>query len=468
MKAAAIYVRISRDDEDNGLGVERQEKECRALVKQRGWEVADVYRENDTSAFSGTRKEWLRLLDDVRTGKVAAVIAWANDRLYRRVRDQVDLMEALAKAKGTIATVKDGEIDLASGSGRAVMGILANVAAMESDRKSERLVAKHLELAEAGLWMGGRRPFGYRVVKVDGGKSLEVVPSEADAIRSAAGSILDGATLVSIVRSWNAAGLKTTWGNAWEPKPVKDLLTSPTVAGLREHRGEVVGRATWAAVLDRRTWNRVRAEFERRAEGNRRPTGRKYLLTGFLVCGTCGEHLVGHGGGDPRKRSYICRSELSHPTGGRPRIRADKVESYVWDLARDRSASVTEVRDPSTVEGQAELDELEDRLGMLADMLAGGDMTREEYARAARKVRDRRDRVEAKVSKRATKTIRSGRFEVPTFTKGGKHYADLDVIVEVVSKRQHLELVLESAEVKPSGRNAHLPIADRIEIAWRR
>ena len=48
--AAAIYARISRDREGAGLGVERQEADCRALAERLGWDVVAVYVDNDISA----------------------------------------------------------------------------------------------------------------------------------------------------------------------------------------------------------------------------------------------------------------------------------------------------------------------------------------------------------------------------------------------------------------------------------
>src|SRR2546427_8315933 len=36
---AGIYVRISHDPDHNELGVQRQEKDCRALAKRHGWSM---------------------------------------------------------------------------------------------------------------------------------------------------------------------------------------------------------------------------------------------------------------------------------------------------------------------------------------------------------------------------------------------------------------------------------------------
>ncbi len=74
----AIYCRISRDDAGDGLGVERQEQDCRALAARRGWTVVGTFVDNDYSAFSGrTRPDYERLLRATRGGGIDLVLAWA-------------------------------------------------------------------------------------------------------------------------------------------------------------------------------------------------------------------------------------------------------------------------------------------------------------------------------------------------------------------------------------------------------
>ncbi len=53
---AAIYARISDDREGRGLGVARQEAQCRARADQLGWRVGPVYSDNDLSAYRGRRR----------------------------------------------------------------------------------------------------------------------------------------------------------------------------------------------------------------------------------------------------------------------------------------------------------------------------------------------------------------------------------------------------------------------------
>ncbi len=75
MVKAAVYCRISKDAERRGLGVARQEKECRALCERRGWEVGEVFVDNDLSAFATKRRPgYEALMEAVAAGTVGAVV----------------------------------------------------------------------------------------------------------------------------------------------------------------------------------------------------------------------------------------------------------------------------------------------------------------------------------------------------------------------------------------------------------
>src|SRR5215831_3398952 len=84
-QAAAIYARISFDRAGEGLGVERQERLCRKLAKDKGWPVVEVFVDNDRSAYDGKpRPGYGRMLTAIEAGRVDAVVCVDLDRLTRR------------------------------------------------------------------------------------------------------------------------------------------------------------------------------------------------------------------------------------------------------------------------------------------------------------------------------------------------------------------------------------------------
>lgn len=98
---------------------------------------------------------------------------------------------------------------------------------------------------------------------------------------------------------------------------------SPRIAGLKEHRGEIVGKAMWPAIIDRATHDRLVGLL---GDESRRPTNygrpRVHPRAGLLYCGSCGGRLVTYL--QPNQtRGYGCRKDENLVCPGRVRIAAE-------------------------------------------------------------------------------------------------------------------------------------------------
>jgi site-specific DNA recombinase len=284
MTVCAIYCRISRDKVGAGLGVERQETDARELATRLGLTVAGVYCDNDLSAYSGKpRPEYLRMLADIEAGRIGTVLAWHTDRLHRSPTELEAYIATCERHGVPTHTVKAGPLDLATPSGRLVARQLGAVARYEVEHAIERQQAAKQQAAVAGKWGGGRRPFGF---EPDG---VTVRESEARVIAEATDAILLGSSLRSQARLLNERGIGTTTGLAWRPDTLRNVLKRPRNAGLREHRGDILGKAEWPAVVAEEKWRAVRAlltDPARRTNGGAQP---RWLLSGIARCGVCGE-----------------------------------------------------------------------------------------------------------------------------------------------------------------------------------
>lgn len=241
---ASIYCRISRDREGSGLGVARQEADCRTLAATLGYEIVTVHTDNDVSAYSGKpRPGYTSLLAEVRGGDVDAVIAWHTDRLHRSPVELEQYVAACEQHGVKTQTVKAGELDLSTASGLMVARMLGAAARYEVHHSIERIVTAKKEAAEAGRWRGGRRPFGY---EKDG---MTVCQDEADKVLEATNALLAGVSLRGLVTEWNAAGIQTTSGNGWTPNSLRKILRRWRNAGLIEVNGYVIGAAQWPAIV---------------------------------------------------------------------------------------------------------------------------------------------------------------------------------------------------------------------------
>src|SRR5487761_1084181 len=156
---AAIYCRISDDREGAGLGVARQEQDCRPICLRRGYpnERIRVYADNDKSAYSGKpRPEYARLLADIRSGEVTFLTAWHTDRLHRSPLELEEFITIVEAARIDIEIDRAGGLDLQTPSGRMIARQLGAFARYESEHKAERQRRKCQELAELGRGHGRR------------------------------------------------------------------------------------------------------------------------------------------------------------------------------------------------------------------------------------------------------------------------------------------------------------------------
>lgn len=301
---AAIYCRISKDREGAGLGVQRQEQDCRDVARKLGWEVALVLVDNDISAYSGkVRPKYQELLLAMQSGAIQGVIAWHTDRLHRSPRELEEYIDVSEKQGVTTQTVKAGEIDLSTPSGRAVARTLGAWARYESEHKSERIIRKKLQLAQSGAFSGGPVPFGWRM---DEGRPV-IVKEDASEIRQAITATISGASIGSIVRDLNDRGVPTRRGQKWTSTAVRNMLLRPTNAGLSAYRGEIVGASTFPAIITEDQWRTVSAIItnpDRRSQTDSRV---RHLLAGLLRCGACGTAMKTSsraGGGTSKAKFY--------------------------------------------------------------------------------------------------------------------------------------------------------------------
>lgn len=301
-----IYTRISSDDDARvkQLGVKRQEKACRALVDALGWTFVDVYCDNNRSASKedSRRPDFERMLADLRVGRINRIVVLAQDRLLRKPEELEATMRLLRRLRiSEIQTVTDGVVNIGTTTGRTMARVKGVFDIAYAEYISEKVSQKKDELAEAGLPAGGgSRPYGYE----PGG--LIVREAEAAVIRDAAAKVLAGRSLRSLMHELNGEGRFGATGRPWSVNQLSRMLASRRIAGLREHRGELVGEAAWPAIIDRATHDRLRAILTG-PHRRRDPVVRSYVFAGLVVCGRCGTKLVA--AKNNGARAYRCATD---------------------------------------------------------------------------------------------------------------------------------------------------------------
>lgn len=392
---AAIYCRISYDRTGEGLGVERQEQECRALAERLGLTVDAVYVDNDISATSGVARP---AFDELLASKPAAIVAWHQDRLLRLTRD----LERVISLNVPVYTVTAGTLELSTPSGRAVARTVAAWSQYEGEQKAVRQKSANDQRAMAGMPAG---QVGYGFARVNG--AVVAVPEQVAAIREAVRRVLAGDSLRAVCLDFQTRGIPTPGkGAAWNTTTLRQLLLRESLAGLRRHRGAVVGEMhpDVPRIITVDTHDRLKAllnDPKRRVS----PIGRapKYLLGGIARCGRCGgamARLVGRmattksGGTKRQPPAYAC-SECH-----RVRRKQEFVDAVVEGVliarltAPDAAGLFAHGDSGAAADARAALDAVQARLSNAADAFAAGSLEVDQLTRITTQLRAEKERLE--------------------------------------------------------------------------
>ena len=401
---AVIYCRISQDRDGEGLGVQRQEQDCRQLADKMGYIVVEVFVDNDVSAYSGReRPRYQAMLAALQRGTASAVICWHTDRLHRRpieLESYIDICEA-HKVK-TFAVVS-GELDLETSDGRARARLIGTFARYESERKSERSRRKMEELVLKGKWTGGTRPFGWQLgAGKDGTPTLD--PEEAEAVASAFQSVLEGRSLGSIVDSLNERGITTTTGKPWGYAQLRQMLKRARNAGLSEFKGEVVGSSEFPAIVSEDVWRAVVSILDdpnrRRSQSNKA----RHLLAGIAQChcGALVRSATVRGRDGINHIVYRCPAKGPGHVGKRigpvdDIVNRHAVRSRLVEETVAVAMGTTAKEDAERRNVQAEAEAVRARLEDSARMAAEGQITMTQLATMTAKLREKQDALQARM-----------------------------------------------------------------------
>lgn len=464
VSAAAIYARISSDQDGTALGVGRQLEDCRRLAVELGWPVADEYVDNDISAYTGKRRpEYRRLLEDIAEGHRDAVIAYHADRLTRRPIELEHFLGVLETAHVRhVRFASGGEVDITNGDGLMVLRMLAAVAANESAAKSRRIRRKLDQVAASGMPHGGyRRPFGYEDDKIT------IRESEAEIIRTLADRYIAGESMRSLATWLGESGIRTVNGGPWLSGTLTQLLVSGRIAGLRRHRGEILGPAAWKSIITQRQRERILARQDQ-IKVTRERSPRRYLLSGLLRCGRCGNRLFSAPRPDARRR-YVCLNGPDHRGCGRLTVVAEPLEALITEavlyrLDTPELAAALEGRasaDSDTIRVGQQLAEDRGQLEELAGLYGSKAITAHEWTIA-------RQPIEARIHQAEAALARTTRSDALSGLPGqGTSLHNAWSQMNLTRQNAIVKAVLDYAVIAPGTPGVHELDPNRVSPVWR-
>ena len=282
----AVYARVSLDRDGDARTIERQLDSCRQYVENRGHEVVVEFVDRNASAYNRRveRPQFERMRTGLRNGWFDAVCVWKLDRLARRVTTAF-LIAAELQAAGAILMCVEDQVDTSTGMGQAIFGLMVAMAENEAESIGKRVKAARAQEAALGKpSTGGRRCFGY----TPGFK--EQVPEEVALGRRAVSLVLHGSNAPAVVKMLNDEGMLTTEGNPWCIRTLTRWLYSPTIAGLRVYEGrQIVG--IWDPIITIHERERLLIRAGSMRHNGLLPPQRRWMLSGLVRCGVCGEEM---------------------------------------------------------------------------------------------------------------------------------------------------------------------------------
>jgi len=342
VKRAAIYVRVSSEEQVGNTSLDDQEARCRRELEHRGWALAGVYREEGVSGTKDSRPQFDQLLAACRAREVDVVLATKVDRLARRSWIFGKLVEDLEEL-GASVVVLEANIDTTTPAGRAMREILGTFAALDRDSTVEKMARGQHASAALNRWPCSMTPYGYRHATPKDDTHLVIDEEQARLIRAATDWLVDERLSTGeAARRLNALGWLPPKGGLWTHQNLRRKLSSRGLVGqfiwADVERGIASGKYGDSVqvradpILTESRWRALQSALGRRAYGYKRPS-KPYPLTGRLVC-SCGQPHGGVWRGDRDLRQYRCRGSKWSAAGqtcNARRINADWVERLVWE-----------------------------------------------------------------------------------------------------------------------------------------
>jgi site-specific DNA recombinase len=363
---AAIYARVSTEDQGKGFSIPTQIEACEKLAEREGYAVPEtsVLIDEGISGTTMDRPQLRKLRELVNTRAIAAAIVYDPDRLSRNLGHQLLLAEEFERASMKLLIVSH---PMEQGpEGWLFFQMRGALAEYERAKTLERTKRGLVGQAKSGQVSGGRVALGYRYLSGPHQGRLEIHEEEAALICQIFQWALDGCSVRAIARRLTDARVPTATDRrgftaaegrkpckqeppgVWSLSSVGLILRNPVYMGQmrynthanllrngRKHSQRQRPPEEWVtisvpAIIAPNMFVAVQA----RLQTNRhiRPSKGPVLLRGqWFRCGRCGcgmTPLVGR-----KYRYYRCGSCYNKMAPERRcpgTIRADVAEREVW------------------------------------------------------------------------------------------------------------------------------------------
>ena len=224
----AAYCRVSTDKEEQKSSIDIQMRSYREMIAEHpDWELADIYADpGKTGTSVKKRKEFLRMIEDAKAGKIDIILAKSTSRFARNTEDLLKYTRMLRDINVGVVFEKE-KIDTRSTTSEMLLTIFAAFSQEEShDISSWAKVGIRNDAARGKTRFHSL--YGYTS---KGKEKWIIVPEEAKVVQRVFESYVKGKTIREIAAELNAEGIPSKSGIEWNSTSINQILRNEKYIG---------------------------------------------------------------------------------------------------------------------------------------------------------------------------------------------------------------------------------------------
>lgn len=353
---AAIYCRVSTDEQEENTSLDTQESDCRAYAEKNGYVIVCVFRETFTGALYRERKKLSAIRELIRGHKIDVVVIRTFDRLSRNHTHFAVLVDEMQHYSVELACVKE-QVDN-SPLGMMLRVIMSAVAEIEHTKIYERTQeGRRRAVTDRGHIVATYKPlYGYAWDDPTPKKrySVHINEEEAKIVRRIIRSVADGVPVREIARQLREEGVPPPKSH-WQTVTIRDMVHDERYIGKgaafmqhgaharNPHTPIPFAEGIYPPITDEATHDRARRRLaiNKQEAARHNPNPEQFLLrAGFVYCDICKRRMHVH-----RVRDYSyyeCKGRSDVDTGPicpMQTVPTEKLDALVWEdiahLARE-------------------------------------------------------------------------------------------------------------------------------------
>lgn len=145
----AIYTRVSTEEQSS----EMQKREILAFLQYKQLSEYENYCDEGYTGSNEDRPDLIRLVNDIKMGKVETLVVWKLDRLFRSLSKLLAFMELVKAQNVKFIAVKDN-IDITTPMGMCYLGIFGAIGQFEREMIKERTKSGLANAKAKGIKLG--------------------------------------------------------------------------------------------------------------------------------------------------------------------------------------------------------------------------------------------------------------------------------------------------------------------------